>query len=281
MLMFSGNFIASRLGLAAGLSVWDLVLLRYAVAGLIFLPVLLRMGRGGLSWPRMLALAALGGAPYHLLTVSALIFAPATHGAVLNPAATTLFATLLAWALLGGRPGRGMLAGIALMLVGLALIGGAGLMETGEGGRAWIGDLLLLWSGLDWALYGVLLRRWGVPGLRGAAVIGALSLLWIPPHLAILGWGAIPDLPMEAAMQAAFQGLLPGGLAVVLYSQALMVLGPARAALLPPMVPALGVLWAALLLGERVGPAQAAGMALVVAGMLLGALWRPGILWRR
>jgi drug/metabolite transporter (DMT)-like permease len=274
MFLFSGNFIASRLGLQAGLSVWDLVLLRYVVAGLLFLPVLLRMGLGGLSWPRMLALTALGGAPYHLLTVSSLIFAPASHGAVLNPASTTLFATLLAWLLLGGRPGRGMLAGIALMVVGLAFIGGAGLLETGEGGRAWIGDLILLWSGLDWALYGVLLRHWGVPGLRGAAVIGALSLLWIPPHLALLGWGGIPAAPLESALQAGFQGLFAGGLAVVLYSQALVVLGPARAALLPPMVPMLGVLWAALLLDEQVGWPQGIGMGLVVAGMLLGALWR-------
>jgi drug/metabolite transporter (DMT)-like permease len=186
MLMFSGNFIASRLGLQAGLSVWDLVLLRYVVAGLLFLPVLLRVGRGGLSWPQMLALTALGGAPYHMLTVSSLVFAPASHGAVLNPASTTLFATLLAWLMLGSRPGLGMLGGIALMIAGLALIGGASLLETGEGGRAWIGDLILLWTGLNWALYGVLLRRWGVPGLRGAAVIGALSLLWIPPHLALL-----------------------------------------------------------------------------------------------
>jgi drug/metabolite transporter (DMT)-like permease len=281
MLMFSGNFVASRHGLAAGLSVWDLVLLRYAVAGTIFLPVLLRMGGGGLSWPRMLLLAALGGAPYHLLTVSAFLFAPATHGAILNPAATMLFATLLAWWLLGSRPGPGMLAGIALILLGLALIGGASLVQSGGGRGAWIGDLLLVWSGLDWALFGVLLRRWGVDGLRGAAIIGALSLLWIPPHLALLGWGAIPDLPAEAAIQAAYQGLFAGGLAVVLYTRALMVLGPARAALFPPMVPALGVLWAWLLLGERIGLAQAAGMALVVLGMLTGALWRPGILWRR
>jgi drug/metabolite transporter (DMT)-like permease len=222
----------------------------------------------------MLALTALGGAPYHMLTVSSLVFAPASHGAVLNPASTTLFATLLAWLMLGSRPGLGMLGGIALMIAGLALIGGASLLETGEGGRAWIGDLILLWTGLNWALYGVLLRRWGVPGLRGAAVIGALSLLWIPPHLALLGWGAIPALPMEAAMQAAFQGLLAGGLAVVLYSHALVVLGPARAALLPPMVPVLGVLWAALLLGERIGLLQGTGMVLVVAGMILGALWR-------
>ena len=51
-------------------------------------------------------------------------------------------------------------------------------------------------------------------------------------------------------------------------------LGPSRGALLPPLVPALGVFWAWLLLGEQVSALQVAGMATVIAGMLLGALWR-------
>jgi drug/metabolite transporter (DMT)-like permease len=41
-------------------------------------------------------------------------------------------------------------------------------------------------------------------------------------------------------------------------------------------VPALGVFWAWLLLGEQVSALQVAGMATVIAGMLVGALWRPG-----
>ncbi|MBV1798314.1 hypothetical protein [Siccirubricoccus sp. G192] len=47
MLLFSGNFVASRHGLQNGLSVPDLVLLRYAVAGPLFLVLLLRIGLGG------------------------------------------------------------------------------------------------------------------------------------------------------------------------------------------------------------------------------------------
>ena len=55
--------------------------------------------------------------------------------------------------------------------------------------------------------------------------------------------------------------------------------------LLPPLVPALGTLWAWLLLGEQVTPLQLAGMATVIAGMLVGALWRgetgETVPWRR
>ena len=54
-------------------------------------------------------------------------------------------------------------------------------------------------------------------------------------------------------------------------------LGPARGALRPPLVPALGVFWAWLLLGERVSALQVAGMATVIAGMLVGASWRPRV----
>jgi drug/metabolite transporter (DMT)-like permease len=69
--------------------------------------------------------------------------------------------------------------------------------------------------------------------------------------------------------------------AVLLYSRAVALLGPARGALLPPLVPALGVFWAWLLLGEAVTATQVAGMVLVIIGMLCGALWRGTAMRRR
>ena len=75
-------------------------------------------------------------------------------------------------------------------------------------------------------------------------------------------------------IQGVYQGLVAGGLAVVLYSRAVAVLGPARGALLPRIVPALGVFWAWALLGETIALLQVAGMATVIGGMLCGALWR-------
>ncbi|MBL6455204.1 DMT family transporter [Belnapia sp. T6] len=272
MVMFSANFAASGHALAAGLSVPDLVLIRYGVAGPLFLALLARLGLGGLSWGRAAVLAALAGAPYFLLTAAALRFAPAVHASILNPGGTMIFAPLLAWWLLRTPPETGVRIGLPVIALGLLLIGGAGFGEGG--GQAWIGDLMVVASGFNWALYGVLMRRWGVSGLRAAAVIGAFSLAWVPIHLLILGPGGLMAHPAEALRQGIYQGLIAGGIAVVLYSRAVVAMGPARAALLPPLVPALGVLWAWLLLGEQVTPMQVAGMVLVIAGMLCGALWR-------
>jgi drug/metabolite transporter (DMT)-like permease len=278
MLLFSGNFVASRHGLQNGLSVPDLVLLRYAVAGPIFLVLLLRVGLGGLGPGRAAVLALLAGAPYFLLTVLALEFAPAIHASVLNPGGTMLCAPVLGWLMLREKPGPGVRLGIPILVAGLLLIGGASLFE-GDGPMVWVGDLLLFWSGFNWALYGVLMRRWGVTGLRAACVIGALSLAWVPLHLALLDPGGIGIAWStghwgEVALQAGYQGLVAGGVAVILYSRAIAAMGPVQGALLPPLMPALGTFWAWLLLGEQVTPAQGLGMLTVVAGMLIGALWR-------
>jgi drug/metabolite transporter (DMT)-like permease len=276
MVLFSGNFACARHGLENGLSVADLVLIRYGVSGPLCLAVLLGIGLGGATPGRAAVLTLLGGAPYFLLTAGALSFTSATHGSILNPGGTMVFAPLLAWLVLGEKPGTGVLLGVAILVAGLLMIGGEGLLGSGGGSRAWIGDLLLLWSGLDWALFGVLMRRWRLSGLRTACIMGACSILWLPVHLLLFGVGGIPAAPGAAAIQAGYQGLIAGWLAIILYSRAVEALGPSRGALLPPLVPALGVFWAWLLLGERVSALQVGGMATVVAGMLVGALWRTG-----
>lgn len=277
MVLFSGNFACARHGLENGLSVADLVLIRYGVAGPLCLLVLLRIGFGEATVKQSLVLTALGGVPYFLLTAGALAFTSATHGSILNPGGTMVFAPLLAWLVLGERPGAGVAVGVGILALGLLMIGGEGLVGgAGDGRAAWIGDLLLLWSGLDWALFGVLMRRWGLGGLRTACIMGAYSIFWLPVHLLVFGVGGIPDAPGIAAVQAIYQGLIAGWLAVILYSRAVAALGPSRGALLPPLVPALGVFWSWLLLGEPVSALQGAGMATVIVGMLVGALWRPG-----
>jgi drug/metabolite transporter (DMT)-like permease len=272
MVLLSGNFVASRHGLANGLSVADLLLLRTAVAGLLLGVVLWRIGLGGLPLHRAGILTLLAGAPYFLLTIAAVQFAPATHASILNPGGTMLFAPLLGWWVLRQGPEIGVRVGLFILAAGLLLIGGASLAEGGS--RAWIGDLMLVFSGLIWALYGVLMRHWQVPGARAAAVTGTISLLWVPVHLGTFGLGGLPAHPQEAMIQAVYQGVISGGVAVLLYSRAVALLGPARGALLPPLVPALGVFWAWLLLGEAVTATQVAGMVLVIIGMLCGALWR-------
>lgn len=267
MLLYSGSFVATRHALAAGMAPLDVMLLRYLVGGLACAAVLWRIGLGGVSAPRIAALTALGGLPYFAMQVLGTSLSSASHAAVLNPGGTVLCATLLGWWVLRVPPGRGALLAMPFMLAGLFLI-------AGFGEPAFLGDAVLLASGLQWALYGTALRAWGVAGLRSACIIGAFSLPWVPLHLALFGWSGILAFPAEAAFQAIFQGVLVGLAANALYSHCYAVMGPGRAAIFPPLVPVLGTLLAAAILGESLNTSQLLGMVLVVGGMLLAGLWR-------
>ena len=72
--------VVSRLGVEAALSPYDVAALRFGVAGLILLPLLLRRAPralDGLGWPRALLLACGAGVPYVAVTVEGLRYAPA------------------------------------------------------------------------------------------------------------------------------------------------------------------------------------------------------------
>ncbi len=279
MVLFAGNFLLSRRATGIGISPIDLVTLRFGSAGLFFLPFVWRLCRplatlGGVGWLRGVTLALLGGAPYFLAIAAAMAYAPAGHGAVLNPGMVTLGAIALAF-VSGDRLGPFSVIGVPLMLVGLVLVGGDGIAGHPDAPQAWIGDLLLAASGLAWAGYGFLMRRWKVDALTATTLISVLSLLlWVVPYLAITG-DRLWRLPAEELLlQSLYLGLAAGGIAVVLYSRAVIILGVARAGLFPPLVPLVGVSLAALWLGETVTAWQLAGMAVTVTGMLLASLPR-------
>ncbi len=142
MLLYSGSFVATRHALAVGMAPLDVMLLRYLVGGVACALVLWRIGLGGLPPRRIAALTALGGLPYFALQVLGTGWSSASHAAVLNPGGTVICATLLGWWLLRVPPGRGALWALPLMLAGLALI-------AGFGEPAWLGDSLLIASGLQ------------------------------------------------------------------------------------------------------------------------------------
>jgi drug/metabolite transporter (DMT)-like permease len=271
--LFAGNFVGARHGLIAGIDRFDLACVRAGVPGIVLLPYLLRRGviaRVGLQ--RSLVLALLGGVPFFLLTVMGVSFAPASHAVVLSPAFTTLAGLLMSWVLLGRRLAGAALGGVAIMLAGLVAIAWDGLGLPGR--NVWLGDVLLACSGANWGLFAVLLQRWRVDALDATAVVGVLSL----PLIAL--WAALSTVDRsgvpagEIAFQLLYQGLLVGTFGTLLFSRAVTVLGSATASLFPPLVPAIGTVLAAFVLGEAITQARMVGIVVVIVGMLAATLAR-------
>lgn len=270
--IFGAQFPVGKLGWQAGLDEHDLTALRFGTAGLLLLPLLARAGLGdlgGIGWWRGLCLGLLAGAPYGLLMLGGLQHAPAAHGAMLNPGVTILLLTLAGALLYGERPTRLRVAGIALLLGGLALIGWHS--AVGLGGASWRGDLMFAAAGLCWGVFSLLTARWRLDPLLAAAVIAVLSLPYALAHLA-LDAAQLASVPVSALLlQALYHGALLSVAAMALYGYAIRTLGTSTAGLGNAIAPIAGTLSAIPLVGEWPAPAQWAGLAAICAGLMVAA----------
>ena len=102
-----GVYLAfARANVSAGVTPSDLAFVRYAVAGAIMLPWLLRHSPGtlaGIGWRHGVVLSLLAGPLFILAGASGFLFAPLSHGAVVQPATITIAGLALGALLLDDR----------------------------------------------------------------------------------------------------------------------------------------------------------------------------------
>ena len=104
--------------------------MRFGVAGIVLLPLLLRWGLptlAGIGWRRGLVLMVVGGPAFALMQMGGYAFAPLAHGAVIHPASVTILSTGIAAGMLGERLSRTHMIGAALVIAGIVLISWQGL----------------------------------------------------------------------------------------------------------------------------------------------------------
>jgi drug/metabolite transporter (DMT)-like permease len=276
------SFATARAGIVAGIAAEDLVLVRFAIAGLVFLPFVIRWGLpslAGIGWGRSLVLLVLGGPIFSLLQLGGYAYAPLAHGALIMPSTVTILSTSLAAIFLKERLSAAHVSGAVLVILGILPLGWEGLSQ-GPGNHAWIGDLMFLTSAVLWAGFTVLLRHWRLDAARAIGVVSVMSLVVMLPGYA--GSGHIRPLlavpPAALLTQALVQGGLQGVIGITAYSHAIRVLGVSRAVLFPAAVPAISILIGIPILGEWPGPIQIAGLALVTIGLMtaVGTLRLPG-----
>lgn len=206
---------------------------------------------------------------YNLCFLYGLRHAPATDGSVLVPGLIPVMTTLLAWPVLGQRPARRALGGLALAFVGVVIVAD----PTGSlGSERLIGDALFVGAALSWAAYTLAgrdaIRRFGsVSANVFATAIGALLLL--PVTFLGSGWSSLGSAPASAWGSIAYLAIAGTVLGFVLFYEGVRVVGASAAAAFALLVPIFGVLSSVLVLGEQLRPALAVGGAIVLAGLWL------------
>jgi drug/metabolite transporter (DMT)-like permease len=271
MLLYAGQFVVTRWSLQRTLVLWDVAALRFAVAGVLLFPVLVRYGlrdAAGIGWWRANILGITVGMPYTLVLFAGLSFAPASHGAVIIAGGTPIVIAVLVWVWFGERPSAVNGVGFAVIVLGLVLVSWPALAQ-GTDRRVWIGDALFVFGTVLWGTFTALARRWQVDPLRGASVVWVLALAYVPFYLVFTGDRLLVAPRAEVVFQAVYQGVGVAVLALLLYTRAIRMLGASAASLLMPLIPVFAVLLAVPILGEVPQPVQGIGIAAVSGGIVL------------
>ncbi|MHA1565373.1 MAG: DMT family transporter [Alphaproteobacteria bacterium] len=268
----------SRLAIQQTLTPLDIVALRFAIAGPLLLPLIWRRGLSNIGWRGALLLTFGAGAPYVVMVIWGLQFAPASHFGIIGPSAMLTFSTLGGWLILGDKPSRARVMGLAIILGGVALIGWQVLAGSGAGDRVWIGDGLFVVGGFLWAGYTVGGRYLKVDPLHATAVVAVFSMVIYLPLYAVFVGPLIFAAPLsELLFQGIYQGVFVSILALLFYTRAVAILGAGQGAVFGALIPGLTVLWAFPLLGEIPTWRELAGVVAASGGMVLalGLFRRP------
>jgi drug/metabolite transporter (DMT)-like permease len=207
--------------------------------------------------------------PFVLFALAALGI-NASLSAIFN-AATPLYAAVIGRVWLGETIGRTRAAGMALGFCGVVWLAAdnAGFKSGAGGVHAGWAVLACVAATMLYAFSAHFSKRYlaGVPPLAVAAGSQLAAALVLAPAAMALHPQTLPSARAWGALLCL--GALCTALAYVLFFRLIARVGAARTMAVPFLVPAFGVLWGVLFLGETVTHAMAAGSALIVLGTAL------------
>ena len=273
--------VFARWGMAHGLSSPDLTVLRFGVAGILMLPVIVVACRRDVAqfttrWRVWLLVALLAGTPFGLLMFGALQFSPPSHAAVFPFTAMSVMGMVLGAVVLGDRMTLRRIAGIAVVLTGLVLV--SGVEASSLTLRASIGDAMFLAAGTLWAGFGIVLRKHRLDPLLATAVISISALFtYVPAYFWFTGGQSLVlAAPFVFWTEVLVQGVIAGAGTLYSYSKMVSLLGPSRAAVFPALAPGLAALMAWPVLGHVPTPLETMGLVLVMTGLIVAVTTSVG-----
>ena len=224
-------------------------------------------------------------------------------GLVTSQASTTawivstipVFMAILGWIFLRERLRWVQAGGIALAGLGVLLVVSQGnLRSLGTGGFGAPGDLLILISAPNWAVFSILsrkgLQRYPATWMMFYVMLSGWLLTTLPflvqagvgdhGQLSWQGWGSIPTLALSGLAEigqlswrgwigVGILGLFASGLAYIAWYDALKAISAARVGVLLYIEPLVAVAVAAVVLAEPVRWAALLGGAIILFGVWL------------
>jgi drug/metabolite transporter (DMT)-like permease len=220
----------------------------------------------------ILAVLGLGVLGNHLLTLFGLRYIDASAAGVVigaSPVVTAFLSSLL----IRDVPFRIVLPGCAVSFAGVALVSGTSPSGV-EGEQPWLGGTLVILGLVSWALYTIGSRRimerfspltinWTTLSF---SILLQVPLLWTDNRMVTDGAGAVAASGWLALLYLIVFATALGQQA---WLYGVRGVGPSRAGVFVNLIPVSALVFAALILGDRIGIKELIGIILILAGVWL------------
>jgi drug/metabolite transporter (DMT)-like permease len=277
-LLFGLSFVASKYALKS-IPPLTLIFLRFLLASLVLGILYFRKGHTPLApgdrW-RLSLLSLIVPGLYFLAETYGLKFSSATSVSLLI-STIPIFASLLAFFILGERVGIWRGVGIVLSIAGVGIIITSGEEGVSVGRIIQVGNLLGLaaavCAGLYMALGRDLLSRYSPRVITTFQAFFTVALFFPLASWEQIGY-SWPEIKPLTILAVVYLALFCSVLAFFLWNYGISRLEASKAAVFTNLAPVFTVLGAYLLLGERIQLGQIIGGALVIGGVSLASATR-------
>ena len=206
---------------------------------------------------------------YYSFENIALQYSTASNIGVIVSVAPLFTAIFAAFFLKGEQLKPNFFAGFAAAIVGVFLMNYTGGVHINPKG-----DLLALLAAVSWGVYSIMVRRLSEAGYTPALLTRRFflwGLVFMSPY--VIRSGFSPDLSVLAQpvnlLNLAHLSFLAGAVGFVSWNTAVSYLGAVKSSVYIYATPVVTIITAALVLGERLTPVGAAGVLLVILGVVL------------
>lgn len=272
MCIWGGFTLTARLSANWNISAWDITALRFMLAFVILMPILIYKKDTAFLWKKQpFILAMIGGVGYCLTSYSAFHYVPAAHAAIFLNGCIPLCTAIAALLLFRQPFDRHTWLSIVIMLLAVGAMSYFMYQETGVAFS--FGDLLFFLSAIWWGVFTVLLRQWKLSAWHSMAGVAIWSaVVYTPIYLLFLPKNLSEPSLSHLVFQTIFHGIFVVIVATLTYVEAIKRLGAFKTGSIVTLAPFIAAILAVPLLGEPLSIAIICGLI----GMGIGALqpWR-------
>jgi len=265
--IWSGFILISRLGGIGELGAYDIIAIRYLSCSLIVLPIWWFKFRFNLVNAKLISCSIIGGLAYALCIFQGFQLVPASHAAVLLPGLMPLFIIMFTFLINSERHANEKWLGIAVITVGVFTLFWPMLKNPQQ---LSIGHLYLVCGALCWAIFSVLIKRWGISAWQATVSLAVITcIIYLPVYLAFLPKKISMTLLPDIAVQAFYQGFMATIVQMIFYVRAVQIIGPSSMGSMMAIVPLLSGISALFIFNEVATAELISGLALVSIGAWL------------